>query len=156
MAEPLISLEGLEDLQAHAKASYLLFTPLRNYMKNAGNALRQALFRVSPVGKTKRFMRGWVVVVDTGDPPTTVTVSNTDPKAPMVMGGTRAHEIRPLGKRALFWPGARHPVASVFHPGTAPNDVPAKGLAEAANEIAGLRTAFDTEVEDRWNRKGGA
>lgn len=32
--------------------------------------------------------------------------------------GTRPHIIRPVNKRALFWKGARHPVAYVNHPGT--------------------------------------
>jgi hypothetical protein len=32
--------------------------------------------------------------------------------------GTRPHIIRPRFKKALFWPGARHPVGKVRHPGT--------------------------------------
>ncbi len=32
--------------------------------------------------------------------------------------GTRPHEIRPKTKKALFWPGAAHPVKVVHHPGT--------------------------------------
>lgn len=32
--------------------------------------------------------------------------------------GTKAHTIVPKRKRALFWPGARHPVKVVRHPGT--------------------------------------
>lgn len=34
--------------------------------------------------------------------------------------GSAPHEIRPRTARALWWPGARHPVARVQHPGTAP------------------------------------
>jgi HK97 gp10 family phage protein len=34
--------------------------------------------------------------------------------------GTRPHKIRPKGKKALYWKGARSPVRSVNHPGTAP------------------------------------
>jgi hypothetical protein len=34
--------------------------------------------------------------------------------------GTAPHIIRPRNKRALYWPGANHPVASVNHPGTPP------------------------------------
>lgn len=125
-------------------------------MRDAGTALRQALFRVSPVGKTKFFKRGWTVTIGPGDPPTTVTVANTDPKAPMVIGGTRPHVILPRFKKALFWDGAAHPVRSVFHPGTKPNDVIAKGIAEASSEIAQLRAVFDAEVEARWEKKGAA
>lgn len=32
--------------------------------------------------------------------------------------GTRPHIIRPNSKKALHWPGARHPVKIVHHPGT--------------------------------------
>jgi hypothetical protein len=32
--------------------------------------------------------------------------------------GTGPHVIRPNSKRALYWPGADHPVAKVNHPGT--------------------------------------
>ncbi|MFJ9754969.1 HK97 gp10 family phage protein [Streptomyces sp. NPDC101149] len=34
--------------------------------------------------------------------------------------GTAPHVIKPRYKKALYWPGAAHPVASVNHPGTAP------------------------------------
>lgn len=32
--------------------------------------------------------------------------------------GTNPHTIVPRTKKALFWPGARHPVRKVNHPGT--------------------------------------
>lgn len=32
--------------------------------------------------------------------------------------GTAPHVIKPKNKKALFWPGARHPVAQANHPGT--------------------------------------
>ncbi|MCY4548123.1 MAG: phage virion morphogenesis protein [Defluviicoccus sp.] len=38
-------------------------------------------------------------------------------------GRTRPRVIRPRHKRALFWPGARHPVAKVEHPGS---EIPAR------------------------------
>lgn len=31
--------------------------------------------------------------------------------------GTRAHDIFPKNKKALYWPGAEHPVKMVHHPG---------------------------------------
>lgn len=34
--------------------------------------------------------------------------------------GTAPHVIVPRNKKALYWPGADHPVARVNHPGTAP------------------------------------
>jgi hypothetical protein len=35
--------------------------------------------------------------------------------------GTAPHVIVPRNTKALYWPGADHPVARVNHPGTAPN-----------------------------------
>ena len=32
--------------------------------------------------------------------------------------GTKPHIIRPKNKKALYWPGAAHPVMVVHHPGT--------------------------------------
>lgn len=46
--------------------------------------------------------------------------------------GTRPHIIRPKVKKALFWPGAGHPVASVRHPGTAATHNMAEALELAA------------------------
>ncbi|MFJ9558276.1 hypothetical protein ACIRPH_31100 [Nocardiopsis sp. NPDC101807] len=46
--------------------------------------------------------------------------------------GTRPHEIRPRVKRALFWPGAAHPVGRVWHPGTAATHNLAEALELAA------------------------
>ncbi|MEU0370637.1 HK97-gp10 family putative phage morphogenesis protein [Streptomyces sp. NPDC006283] len=46
--------------------------------------------------------------------------------------GTAPHVIKPLTKKALYWPGARHPVAQVNHPGTRPQPFmrPAVEMAE--------------------------
>src|SRR3954447_6771486 len=41
--------------------------------------------------------------------------------APYVEFGTRPHTILPKDKKALYWPGASHPVSRVNHPGTKPN-----------------------------------
>lgn len=38
--------------------------------------------------------------------------------APIVEKGSRAHIIKPKGKKALYWKGASHPVKFVRHPGT--------------------------------------
>jgi len=46
------------------------------------------------------------------------TVLTQSPYARYVHDGTRAHQILPNAKKALYWPGAAHPVRSVQHPGT--------------------------------------
>jgi hypothetical protein len=47
--------------------------------------------------------------------------------------GAGPHVIRPRNGRALFWPGADHPVAKVNHPGNAPQPY--------------MRPAFEQAVE---------
>ena len=57
--------------------------------------------------------------------------------------GTAPHVIKPRHKKALFWPGARHPVAQVNHPGTRaqPFMRPAVAMAEVffAANVAKVR-----------------
>lgn len=47
-----------------------------------------------------------------------VQVVNDAGHAALLEFGTRPHVIEPRDKQALSWPGARHPVARVNHPGT--------------------------------------
>ena len=61
------------------------------------------------------------------------------PYAPFLHGGTglygpKRERIRPKHKKALFWPGARHPVASVK--GVKPNPFMDRGAAKAAPRVA--------------------
>ncbi|HEU5013955.1 MAG TPA: HK97 gp10 family phage protein [Roseiflexaceae bacterium] len=45
-----------------------------------------------------------------------------------VHDGSRAHTIRPVRARALFWKGAKHPVRVVHHPGTHANPFFARAM----------------------------
>jgi hypothetical protein len=49
--------------------------------------------------------------------------------------GTKPHTIYPKDKKALFWPGASHPVRSVNHPGTKPNPFMERILAASQSGI---------------------
>jgi len=55
--------------------------------------------------------------------------------APLVEFGTKPHRIEAKDAKALFWPGANHPVRSVQHPGTKPNDYMGRILAASQEEI---------------------
>ncbi|RJP17901.1 MAG: phage virion morphogenesis protein [Deltaproteobacteria bacterium] len=46
-------------------------------------------------------------------------------------GKTSPHTIRPSRKKALFWPGASHPVGSVNHPGS---QIPARPFLGVSDE----------------------
>jgi hypothetical protein len=48
--------------------------------------------------------------------------SADDPIFGYIILGTPAHEIYPVTAKALYWPGALHPVMHVHHPGTIAND----------------------------------
>lgn len=48
--------------------------------------------------------------------------------------GARPHVIVPRKKQALFWPGARHPVRRVHHPGNRSNPFLTKALVRAVED----------------------
>jgi len=55
--------------------------------------------------------------------------------APYVEFGTKPHVIEPKDKKALYWPGAAHPVKRVNHPGTKANDFMGRIVAASEGEI---------------------
>jgi len=68
-------------------------------------------------------------------------VGSDDRVAGYLEFGTAPHVITPSTRRALFWPGARHPVAFVRHPGTRPYR-----WLERAGESAGQYTKGELRV----------
>ena len=52
-----------------------------------------------------------------------------------VVNGTGPHIIRAKGSGALYWPGARHPVKSVRHPGTKANPFYDKAYIKIVGEM---------------------
>lgn len=57
------------------------------------------------------------------------------PYAIYVIKRTRPHDIYPVNAKALYWPGADHPVKVVHHPGTEANDYFSTGVENARPEI---------------------
>ncbi len=55
--------------------------------------------------------------------------------APYVEFGTKPHVIEPKDKKALYWPGAEHPVRRVNHPGTKANDFMGRIVRTAQEDI---------------------
>jgi len=55
--------------------------------------------------------------------------------APYVEFGTKPHVILPKDKKALYWPGAAHPVARVNHPGSKSNPFMERIVSESQSEI---------------------
>jgi hypothetical protein len=55
--------------------------------------------------------------------------------APFVEFGTKPHTIVPKDAKALYWPGAAHPVRKVNHPGTKPNQFMERIVSKSQDEI---------------------
>jgi hypothetical protein len=64
--------------------------------------------------------------------------------AVFVERGTRPHVIEPKDKKALFWPGAEHPVKRVNHPGTKANPFMERIVEAATPDII---DTFDTALQ---------
>lgn len=61
--------------------------------------------------------------VDQSGDDTTLYLSHGVQYGVMLEEGTKPHIIKPVNKKALYWPGAPHPVKQVKHPGTKGNPV---------------------------------
>jgi HK97 gp10 family phage protein len=70
--------------------------------------------------------------------PVEVDVASPAEYSVYVEYGTSAHEIRPTNGKALFWPGAAHPVAVVHHPGTTAQPYMRPALDESKPAIEAL------------------
>ena len=55
--------------------------------------------------------------------------------APYVEFGTKPHVIVPKDKKALYWPGAAHPVSRVNHPGSRANPFMERIISTSQPEI---------------------
>ena len=92
----------------------------RQILNQGGNETMATMKPLMPT-KTGRMKNSVVMRFEGGD---SVRVGPTVNYAKYVVGGTAPHPIFPRQKRALFWPGANHPVKSVQHPGTKANKYP--------------------------------
>ena len=78
----------------------------------------------------------WQLVGDTG----VAVGSNKVYAAIQQLGGkTRPHRIVAVNKKALFWPGAAHPVGAVNHPGSKIPARPYLGVSQADRTVLLLK-----------------
>ena len=96
-----------------ARRQYLLA------LKLSADSIKRTMQKEVPA-KTRNLRRSIQSVVS-GTKATIGPNLSDAPYAIFVHEGTRAHDIRPRTKKALFWTGARHPVKRVRHPGTKAN-----------------------------------
>lgn len=88
-------------------------------LERRGERTKQlALALYEPHRKTGDYGRGLKLVRTRIRGNAAVQLVATDWKSAILEHGTRPHVIEPKNKQALNWPGGRHPVARVNHPGT--------------------------------------
>lgn len=87
---------------------------ITRYLHKLGREIQNDMERMAPV-RTGRLRAGTYYEVNRGQ--LRVGVRNV-PYWSTVEYGSGPHEITPTTKKALHWPGARHPVNRVWHPGT--------------------------------------
>lgn len=78
---------------------------------------------------------GRLIVTAEGLGRTGVEVGTNVVSARWVHDGTRPHTIEPRTQRALFWPGAAHPVRRVRHPGYKGNPFLANALSASQERV---------------------
>lgn len=84
------------------------------YLHKLGREIQSDAERMAPV-RSGRLRAGMYHEVNRGE--LRVGVRNV-PYWSTVEFGSSPHIITPVTKKALHWPGARHPVNKVMHPGT--------------------------------------
>ncbi|WP_250029802.1 hypothetical protein [Paractinoplanes maris] len=90
----------------------------RELDRRADRVIDLALAIYEPHRKTGDYGRGLKKIRTRIGGKAAVQVVATDWKSAILEHGTRPHVIEPKDKKALAWPGGRHPVARVNHPGT--------------------------------------
>ncbi len=115
-----ITIKNLAKMQqAFRKAPELARRQYLLALKLSADSIKRTMQNEVPM-KTRNLRRSIQSVVR-GTKATIGPNLNDAKYALFVHEGTRAYEIRPRTKKALFWKGARHPVKRVHHPGIKPN-----------------------------------
>jgi len=134
-----IEVLGINEVLDHLTVmQWSLSQSSRKIVQEVAKIAKGAVQDEAPVGKTGDLRRGikYRTFGATGGHEAYARFYVDDPASNyvlFVLEGTAPHDIYPSAKKALFWPGAAHPVAFVHHPGTKPNDF----VGRAMDEIEG-------------------
>lgn len=129
-----IEIEGLSKLRKSFKKSpQIVRAGLSRAIKTSVNIIRPIMQRNAPFASGK--LRKNIQSVASGLEGRVGPNLRVTPYALFVEKGTKPHEIRPRTKQALFWPGARHPVKRVMHPGTKANPFVEKTVKEIETPV---------------------
>lgn len=136
-----IELVGLDALQAHLAAMRdgMAAAPRRVVMEYA-KVLKRAMQSEAPV-RSGALRRGIHYRTEGAAEQATARFYDDQDYTPFVIHGTAAHDIFPVHAKALFWPGAAHPVMFVHHPGTQPDDFPGRAFDMTQGEVDAILEA---------------
>jgi HK97 gp10 family phage protein len=102
----------------------------REATRRAGDDIAKVAKSLAPVDTGR--LRSSIRAIGSGGRLTFKVTIGTDVEyAADVEYGTAPHVIYPKDKKALFWPGAAHPVAKVNHPGTRAQPFMRPAIAQA-------------------------
>lgn len=85
----------------------------RNFLTDIAEEVRADAVRLAPVDTG--YLKSSIARYSAG--PLTERIHAFAPYAAYVELGTKPHGIKPRNKKALWWEGAEHPYARVWHPG---------------------------------------
>ena len=116
-----IKVKGLNQLDRAIQASPReVFDELSQGIKTSVNFIRPIMRMEAPRGKSRKLSQN-IQAKAVGLEGEVGPNLDITPYAWYVHEGTNPYTIRPKAKKALWWPGARHPVKKVRHPGIKAN-----------------------------------
>ena len=116
-----IKVKGLDKLQGSIRKNpKVVFEELSRAVKTSVNLIRPIMRSETPVGETHK-LSGNIQARSAGLKGEVGPNLQITPYAWYVHEGYGPFTIRPKQKKALWWPGAKHPVKKVEHPGYAGN-----------------------------------
>lgn len=131
-----ISIPSMDKLQARLKQSpQITERYLQQAIEASGAEVHKHATRENVPWKTGNLVQSFGVVL--GRLFASIAPDRSSPAgyAIYVHEGTAPHVILPKNGRALFWPGAAHPVSKVNHPGTKPNRFMPRIIEKAQPQI---------------------
>ena len=105
----------------------------RTAITRLGQLVLRSLQREAPRGRTERLVNSLHMDVVNGGMGAVLSAGVAYNK--FVIKGTGPHAIYPRFARALYWPGAAHPVRSVMHPGTKANPYHERAVRDSRSDI---------------------
>lgn len=113
------------------------FTPETAPVFEAGKDVLVAALQAAAPKRTGQYAAGITATTILNPRTASISAWGAKPLTQWLIDGTQPHVIVPVRAKALFWPGALHPVMRVNHPGTAPNPwhvAPANAAAETIGQ----------------------